>query len=201
MSREVANLRSYNNLGRLELEGQALYCFQVTEEEKEPTNFEEAWNNKDINKRQKWQEAIELEFDQMKKNDVWEQEEINELPKDRKGIGTKWVFKIKKNGMYRARLVAKGYNQIAGVDFQHSFAPLTNKLTLQLFLITMLKKGYYCEIADVQTAFLHGHLEEELFFTLPDRYKEYKEKFGKKVDGKYLKLRKSIYGLVQAAKA
>ena len=54
MSREVANLRSYNNPGKLELEGQALYCFQVTEEEREPTNFEEAWNNEDIDKRQKW---------------------------------------------------------------------------------------------------------------------------------------------------
>ena len=135
----------------------------------------------------------------MKKNNVWEQDKINKLPKDRKGIGTKWVFKIKKNGTYRARLVAKGYNQIAGFDFQHSFAPVTNKLTLQLFLITMLRKGLYCEIADVQTAFLHRNLEEELFLILPDGYREYKKKLGETVKGKYLKLRKSIYGLVQAA--
>ena len=111
------------------------------------------------------------------------------------------MFKIKKNGTYRARLVAKGYNQIAGVDFQHSFTPVTNELTLRLFLITMLKKGYYCKIADVQTAFLHGHLEEELFLMLPDGYKEYKTKSGKRVKGKYLRLKKSIYGLVQAARA
>ena len=130
MSREVANLKEYNKPGRLELEGQAFYRFQVTEEEKEPTNFNKAQNNEDIDKRQKWREAIKLEFDQMKKNNVWEEDKINKLPKERKGIGTKWVFKIKKNGMYRARLVAKGYNQIAGVDFQHSFAPVTNKLTL-----------------------------------------------------------------------
>ena len=81
MSREVANLRGYNNPGRLELEGQALYYFQVMEKEKKLTNFEEAWNKEDINKRRKWQEAIELEFDQMKKNDIWEQDEISELPK------------------------------------------------------------------------------------------------------------------------
>ena len=109
-------------------------------------------------------------------------------------------FKIKKNGMYRARLVAKGYNQIAGVDFQHSFAPVTNELTLQLFLITMLKKGYYCEIADVQTAFLYRNLEEELFLTLPNGYREYKKELGQTVKGKYLKLRKSIYGLIKAAR-
>ena len=156
-------MRSYNNPGRLELEGQALYCFQVMEEKKEPATFDKAWNNEDTDKRQKWREAIKLEFDQMKRNNVWEENKINKLPRNRKVIGTKWVFKIKKNGTYRARLVAKGYNQIAGVDFQHSFAPVTNELTLRLFLITMLKKGYYCEIADVQTAFLHGHLEEELF--------------------------------------
>ena len=53
MSREVANLRGYNNPERLELEGQALYCFQVTEQEKEPMNFDKAWNNEDIDRRQK----------------------------------------------------------------------------------------------------------------------------------------------------
>lgn len=94
-------------------------------------------------------------------------------------IGTKWVFKIKKNGTYRARLVAKGYNQIARVEFQYSFALVTNKLTLRLFLITMLKRELYCKIADVQTAFLHGNLEKELFLTLPDGYKEYKKNLEK----------------------
>ena len=76
---------------------------------------------------------------------------------------------------------------------------MTNEPTLQLFLIMMLKKGYYCEIADVQTAFLHGNLEEELFLMVPDGYREYKKKLGKTVKGKYLKLKKSIFGLVQAA--
>ena len=61
----------------------------MTEEEKEPANFDGAWNNKDIDKRQKWREAIELEFDQMKRNDICEENKINELPRDRKGIGTK----------------------------------------------------------------------------------------------------------------
>ena len=61
-------------------------------------------------------------------------------------------------------------------------------------------KDYYAEVADVQTAFLHGELEEEVFLKIPQGYKEYLSELGESVDGNYLKLNKSIYGLVQAAR-
>jgi len=123
------------------------------------------------------------------------------LPPGRKGIGTKWVFKKKKNGVYRARLVAKGYNQVAGVDFQYNFAPVTSEVTLRILLIMWVVDNLFAEVADVQTAFLHGDLEEELFITLPPGYKEYLAEQNETMDGKYLKLEKSTYGLVQAARS
>ena len=69
----------------------------------------------------------------MLKNKVWDLEGIDKLPPERKGIGCKWVFAIKRNGVYRARLVAKGYDQIPGVDFNYNFAPVTSDATLRIF--------------------------------------------------------------------
>ena len=71
----------------------------------------------------------------------------------------KWVFKIKKDGTHCACLVAKGYNQLAGVDFQYNFAPVTSETTLCLMLLSWIVNDYEAEVADVQTAFLHGSLE------------------------------------------
>ena len=51
------------------------------------------------------------------------------MPEGWKGIGTKWVFKKKKNGVYRARIVAKGYDQVAGVDFLYNFAPVLHDVS------------------------------------------------------------------------
>ena len=58
----------------------------------------------------------------------------NFIPSGRKGIGTKWVFKIKKSGIYHARLVDKGYDQITGVDFLYNFAPVMNDTTFKVLL-------------------------------------------------------------------
>ena len=95
----------------------------------------------------------------------------------------KWVFKIKKDGTYCACLVAKGYNQIAGVDFQYNFAPITSETTLCLMLLSWVVNDYEAEVADVQTAFLHGNLEEELFLTIQEGYKEFLEENGEQIDG------------------
>ena len=53
------------------------------------------------------------------------------IPNDRRLIGNKWVFKIKKDGTYRARLVALGYTQIPGVDYTDNFAPVAHDVSLQ----------------------------------------------------------------------
>ena len=206
LSRELRGLESYNRPGRLEIEGNNNFCFFTPNTSEEidddtPTNFQEAWYHKDPVKREKWREAIRLEFRQMIKNGVWRNRGQNNIPRNRKGIGTKWVFKEKKNGVFRARLVVKGYDQIAGVDFQYNFAPVTSEITLRILLIMWIIEDYFAEIADVQTAFLYGELEEELFIHIPSGYEEYLSEIGEQVEGNYLKLEKSTYGLVQAARS
>ncbi|MFM8622589.1 MAG: reverse transcriptase domain-containing protein, partial [Holophagaceae bacterium] len=206
MARELRILGDHNLPGRLELEGQTNhFCFFVpdtkTGEMDEPITFQDAWHHSDPTERHFWREAIRLEFKQMLKNKVWRKEGVDELPRNRKGIGTKWVFKKKKNGVYRARLVVKGYDQVAGVDFQYNFAPVTSEVTLRILLIIWVIENYFAEVADVQTAFLHGDLEEELFIKIPQGYKEFLEEMNEEIKERFLQLAKSTYGLVQAARA
>jgi hypothetical protein len=83
-----------------------------------------------------------------------------------RGVGTcienKWVFKIKRNGIFHARLVACGYSQVPGVDFQESFAPVINDVTFRILLIMMLTWNLKGKIVDIKTAFLHGNHKETI---------------------------------------
>ena len=86
--------------------------------------------------------------------------------KDRRLIGCKWVFKKKKNGIFRARLCAIGYNQVAGVDHEYAFAPGICETTYRIILIVGLYYGWVMEIIDVETAFLYGDLDEEIYMKI-----------------------------------
>ena len=106
----------------------------VEEEEAETNSFQEAWNHPDPKKRTKWREAIHKKFDDMNKRGVWRKIDRNKLPDGRKPVKCKWVLKIKRNGVYRARLVACGYSQIAGIDLQENYAPVINDVTYRIML-------------------------------------------------------------------
>ncbi|GJT78966.1 ribonuclease H-like domain-containing protein [Tanacetum coccineum] len=136
------------------------FCF-TTELNKafEPKNYWESC------KDQHWIEAMNKEMDALYRNDTWE---ICDLPKDRKSIGGKWVFKIKykSNGeieRYKARYVVKGYNQKEGIDFDETFSPVVKIVTLDETVYMDLPEGFYS----------------------PD-------------DKRVCKLKKSLYGLKQA---
>ena len=117
-SRELVGLRAFNNPGRREF---IEFSFNTTlddsEEPEVPNVFKEAWWHKDQIERKEWRDAVRKEFRDMIKRGVWRKVELSSMPKGRKAVGSKWVFKKKKNGVYRARLVALGYSQIPGVDF------------------------------------------------------------------------------------
>jgi Reverse transcriptase (RNA-dependent DNA polymerase) len=83
-------------------------------------------------------------------------------------IGSKWVFKVKKDGTYCARLVALGYNQVPGDDFTDNYAPVINDVTFRLVLLIYLLRKMDSEIIDVEAAFLYGiFLKEEIFMKSP----------------------------------
>ena len=95
----------------------ALSVSAVTSTATEPQTFVQAWQHTDPIKQEKYREAVRKEFRDMLNKGVWRVQSRSTMPKDRKAIGTKWVFKEKKNGVFRARLVGLGYSQIPGVDF------------------------------------------------------------------------------------
>jgi Reverse transcriptase (RNA-dependent DNA polymerase) len=102
---------------------------------KEPQSFDDAWICVDPDQRKKWRAAIKKKCNDMESRNVWDLISKEDVPKDRRCIKCKWIFKVKRNGVFRARLVACGYSQIPGVDFNESFAPVINDVRFCVMLI------------------------------------------------------------------
>jgi len=82
------------------------------------------------------------------------------------------VFKKKKSGVYCARLVALGYNQIPGVNFFDNFAPVFNNTTFHFLSVLAITKKWDMEVIDIETAFLYGDLDVEIYMQIPSGMKE-----------------------------
>ena len=94
----------------------------VTSGPTEPKTFQEAWHSPVEEEKENWQIAIRKEIRSMVNREVWRKIDRAKIPENRRLIGNKWVFKIKRDGTYRARLVALGYSQIPGFDYTENFA-------------------------------------------------------------------------------
>ena len=126
---------------------------------------------------------------------VWKKVPKTSIPSGRRCVKCKWVLEIKRSGVFRARLVACGYSQVAGVDFTETHCPVINDTTFRIMLVVQMIQGYCCKLIDIETAFLHGELGdgEEIYMNCPE---------GMDSDGsECLLLLKTIYGLVQSSRA
>jgi transposase InsO family protein len=155
----------------------------------EPTTWDEMMNSKD---RDKWLEAVNAEINSLNNMNTWTI--INKEP-NQKLINSKWIFKIKYKPdgeieRYKARLVAKGFMQKEGIDYGETFAPVVRTETLRFLISFATQQKLEMEQMDVETAFLHGELEEEVLMKIPT---------GINIESsKVLKLNKSLYGLKQS---
>lgn len=143
--------------------------------------------------KMQWIEAMDEEMKSLLDNKTWE---ILPAPKDRDIVSNKWVFKVKRNAKgqvdtFKARLVARGFSQKYGTDYDQVFAPVMRQTTFRAVTdkLNMAVKHY-----DAKTAFLNGKLKETVFMKQPERY----EIRGK--ENMVCRLIKSIYGLKQAAR-
>ena len=133
----------------------------------------------------------------IKANGTWE---LLDLPPRQRPIGLKWVFKTKKDAVgittkHKARLIAKGYVQRQGIDYDEVFAPVARLESIWLLLALAANKGWPINHMDVKSAFLNGELREEVYVAQAPGFVV----AGK--EHKVLRLIKVLYGLHQALHA
>ncbi|KAL0309998.1 UNVERIFIED_CONTAM: Retrovirus-related Pol polyprotein from transposon RE1 [Sesamum radiatum] len=155
----------------------------------EPRSFAQACQD------ERWNAAMQYELDALERNQTWD---LCDLPANKKAIGSRWVYKVKllpdgSVDRYKARLVAKGYSQIEGVDYFDSFSPVAKTVTVRVFLAIASSYSWPISQLDVNNAFLHGHLEEEVYMLPPEGYLRARP-------GQVCRLKRSLYGLKQASR-
>ena len=119
----------------------------------EPKTFQEAWHSPIEKERDNWRAAIRKEIRSMIEREFWRKTDRKRIPNNRRLIGNKWVFKIKRDGSYRATLVALGYSQIPGVDYTDNFAPVAHDVSFGIALERMMVDRLDNLVMDVETAF------------------------------------------------
>ncbi|KAJ9539543.1 hypothetical protein OSB04_032276 [Centaurea solstitialis] len=141
-----------------------------------------------------WVSAMQEELAEFIRNNVWL---LVPRPRKRTIIGSKWIFKNKLDEIgtiirNKARLVAQGYRQEEGIDYDETFAPVARLEEIRLFLAFAAHMNFKVFQMDIKNAFLNGKLNEEVYVAQPPGF----------VDPKFLdhvyKLNKALYGLKQA---
>jgi hypothetical protein len=176
------------------------YGFLVTNDEvflvdsSEPAYYQDATSDPESDK---WLEAMNTEMQSMYENQVWD---LVDLPPHSKTVGSKWVFK-KKTDMdgnvhtFKARLVAKGFTQTHGIDYDETFSPVAMIKSIRILIAIAAYYDYEIWQMDVKTAFLNGHLSEDVYMVQPEGFVDPKH------PNKVCKLKRSIYGLKQASRS
>lgn len=103
----------------------------------------------------------------MLRNNTWD---LVLLPTNRKAVGCKWVFKLKRKSdgtiaRYKGRLVIKGYLQAPDIDFQDTFSPVVRPITIRVVLTLAVNFGWQLRQVDINNAFFNGDLSEEIYMT------------------------------------
>ena len=169
----------------------------VTSGPTEPKTFQEAWHSPVEEERHNWQVVIQKEIKSMINRGVWRKIDKVKIPENRRLIGNKWVFKIKRDGTYRARLVALGNSQRPAVDYTDNFAPVAHDVSFTIALARMMVEKLDTLVMDVETAFLYGDIEEKIFMKSPVGMEEIDPRSSPE---NCYQLKKGIYGLCQAAR-
>lgn len=180
----ISNFVSYENFSN----NHKAFLTAITSND-EPKSFKQASQD------ERWQQAMQQEIKALEKNGTWI---LTDLPKGKRAIDSKWVYKIKykPNGeveRYKARLVAKGFTQVEGVDYHDTFAPVAKLVTVRTLLAIATKKNWMIHQLDVNNAFLHGDLDEEVYMKIP-------QGFSQENETRVCRLQKSLYGLKQASR-
>ncbi|GJX41421.1 retrovirus-related pol polyprotein from transposon TNT 1-94 [Tanacetum coccineum] len=177
---------------RLQLHEQALFCYyDAFLTAVEPKTYKDALT------QACWIEAMQEELNEFERLEVWE---LVPRPDKVMVITLKWIYKVKLDELggilkNKARLVARGYRQEEGIDFEESFAPVARLEAIRIFLAFAAHMNMVVYQMDVKTAFLNGNLREEVYVSQPDGFVD------KDNPNHVYKLKKALYGLKQAPRA
>ena len=135
----------------------------------DPTSYNEALIDRDV---EFWKKAMNQEMESMYSNKVWE---LVEAPNGVKPIGCKWIYKRKRGvdgrvETFKARLVAEGFTQKEGINYEETFSPVAMLKSIRILLSIAAVLDYEIWQMDVKTAFLNGHLEENIYMQQPDGF-------------------------------
>jgi hypothetical protein len=158
------------------------------------TTSTELYNATEALSTPEWKAAMQKEFSALMKNKTWTF--VKPQP-DRNVIDCKWVFKLKHRDdgsveRHKERLVAKGFKQHLGIDYDDTFSPMMKHGTIRLVLSFVVSRGWSLRQLDVKNAFLHVILKEEVFMKLPLGFVD------PDFSSYHCKLDKVLYGLKQA---
>jgi hypothetical protein len=159
----------------------------------DPVSYEAAMSSP---QKSQWEQALKEEYTSLTKNETWT---LTELPKGRRPIQCKWVYKTKYKSdgtidQYKARLVAKGFTQSKGIDYQETYAPVVRYETARMFLSIIAVEDYELVQFDVKTTYLNVQLTETIYMIQP---------LGFIAEGQetlVCLLERSLYGLKQSAR-
>ena len=159
----------------------------------EPKTYKQALKHENV---EQWKEAMQKEYSALISHNTWE---LVDLPDGRNVVGCKWVFKTKRKAdgeidKFKARLVAQGFSQEAGVDYNEVFAPVARYKSIRSVLAIANQYDLEAHQMDVVSAFLNGELEDEIFMKQPEGFVDSRSPW------KVCKLKRSLYGLKQSAR-
>ena len=189
----IASEKDLEKLDKAYFEGVKLYVSAATSHG-EPRAYHEAVDPANPDSP-RWIEAIQAELKSLQDHGTWK---VVPRPEGKRIVSCKWVWriKVKEDGSverYKARLVARGFTQTRGVDFNETFAPVTRLDTIRLLAANAAQRDWEFRQIDVKTAYLYGELDEEVYMEVPQGLEGVPE-------GHVLLLIKALYGLKQAGR-
>ncbi|KAI2512112.1 GAG-pre-integrase domain [Fragilaria crotonensis] len=164
-----------------------------------PKNFKDLLKLNDP----KWTTSMHAELENFLKCDAWEFIPRNKLPKNRKTLRCRWIFKLKLDGTRKSRSMIRGYEQEPGVEYVESYSPLATNTTIKVVLAVTLEQeekhdDWIQILVDVEAAFLNALVDSDVYIEFPEGLLEYLESKGIYLADHIIKLKQARYGLVQS---
>ena len=165
----------------------------VTLADDEPANYKEAMNSPNASK---WQESMNEEFETLNKYQTWY---LVDRPSGINIVGSRWTYRVKRDNLglinrYKARLVAQGFSQIPGLDFEETYSPTIRFTSIRLILALACCYNLELRHIDVKGAYLNGKLQDDVYMKQPEGFVE------KGKEHLVCKLNKGLYGLKQSGR-